>query len=254
MLHEEYLTQLILGFAGDPRQPRAPENSGSSAADAVARWIAEGVAQYALNDCNFEPIGPTGHIMDISNARVWARWTAAKREDVDMTVTGFESEAGRERYRRHSIKIVAQRQAGDRIFLRLTDWSTALCVDFEGQIAKSARRWLIRDRSRPLRWTRRRPRPAPRRARARLQPCCREALRNIAGVDSLFSSCAEAADRIQTFDEWTSNPLDPTTQSNSAGGLLDQLDTVERREIGQLIDFELMNHNNEGDPLHRHWT
>ncbi len=189
MTHEEYLSQLIRGFAGDWSVPQ-PSYSGSSETDAVARWLAYNVAHHAVANCRFDP-NSSNRIVAPVVQRVWKRWETDREEDIDMQLIGVRGRAGVI----HSIKVVVRPVDPSRYVLRLSDYTmgrSSFAVD-GARRDQAGGRVLLDDSSNPRAWAIQRQhrsahfaRRPPTLRRLRLPPCCGQALRNIDGTLECF--------------------------------------------------------------------
>lgn len=267
MTHEEYLAQLMRGFAGEPSVP-LPHYGGANEEDAICRWLAYHVAHYLLQHGNFE-LDERGRMLEFRIDRVWRRWRSDHTEDVDLT--GF----GRRNGSRQSSRLKACVTGnGGRLLLRVSDWSSRQAVDIEGVRRDESHGGVrIADPGEPLLWTLPRTTRAGEEAPAsesddvtQLPRCCQDSLESIARIlesGSALSEVLAAAPYIVVTLGRTPRPsvLGLLWKLGSGGtGYLrlrqrtrELTDVIVRERVRTVIQLELLDHN-ESSTEGRHWA
>jgi hypothetical protein len=123
MTHEQYLSDLISGFARAAPQ-RQPYYTGENEADAVLRWLAYTVALHIRDVCRFEPDGQ-GRTPIVFVERVWYRVEEDGRENSDLALGGLRNG----QLTSHRVKVEEDKHQANEYWLRISDFTARKVVD-----------------------------------------------------------------------------------------------------------------------------
>lgn len=265
MTHEEFLSRLISGFAGEPSVP-FPHYGGANEEDAICRWLAYRVAIYVLEHGSFE-LDERGRLLGVLIDRVWRRWGTHGTEEVDLRVYGRRG--GTLQF--IGLKACVTGGVGN-LLLRISDWSTRRVADAVG-IARDEPHGGVRiaDPGEPHLWTMPSARAAAPEASSesedvtRLPPCCQRSLETIVRILESGSALAEILAAAPSLVNLSRSPrpavLGLLWKLGSGGAQYARMrgrmrgltNVIVRERVRTVIELELCEHNS-GTPEGRHWA